>query len=180
MAATSKVTVHIPDDLTFSILSKLPLKPLKRFSSTCKSWSLLFENSDFMNMFRNHFKSKYNPFDGDMCLLLDRKFCHKMLYMLSGERFNFQDRVALDWPPPIQEDPSRIEILGSCSVNGILCLYRGGYGETEIVMWNPTTSEFKVIPPSYQPFENIKLIHSHPLGFGYDRLQDDYKVIRTA
>lgn len=35
---------NIPDDLAFSIMSKLPLKSLKPFGCCCKSWRLLFEN----------------------------------------------------------------------------------------------------------------------------------------
>lgn len=33
-----------PNDLFFSILSKLPLKSLKQFGCVCKSWGLLFES----------------------------------------------------------------------------------------------------------------------------------------
>lgn len=40
-----KVRNHIPNDLAFSILSKLPLKSFKRFECVCKPWALLFENS---------------------------------------------------------------------------------------------------------------------------------------
>ncbi|TKY47513.1 Heat shock protein 83 [Spatholobus suberectus] len=38
-----KLRNHLPDDLALSILSKLPLKSLKRFGCVCKSWALLFE-----------------------------------------------------------------------------------------------------------------------------------------
>jgi molecular chaperone HtpG len=41
-ATNAKVSNHIPEDLAFSILSKLPLKSLKRFGCVRKSWTLLF------------------------------------------------------------------------------------------------------------------------------------------
>jgi len=56
-ATNEKVSTFIHDDITFSILSKLPLKSLKRFECVRKSWSLLFENPLFMNLVRNNFLS---------------------------------------------------------------------------------------------------------------------------
>jgi len=62
-AATDKKKVsnpsHIHDDIAFSILSKLPLKSLTRFTCAKKSWSLLFLNPHFMNLFRTNFISKH-------------------------------------------------------------------------------------------------------------------------
>jgi molecular chaperone HtpG len=48
------VSKHIPDDVAFSILLKLPLKSLKLFEFACKSWSMLFENHYFMSVYGNH------------------------------------------------------------------------------------------------------------------------------
>jgi len=66
-----KVSNHIHDDLAFFILSKLPLKPLKRSSCVHKSWSHLFENPNFTNMYRNYFISSTCEEDGS-CLLLQQ------------------------------------------------------------------------------------------------------------
>jgi len=68
-----------------------------------------------------------------------------------------------------------IFILGSASVNGTLCLYRG----LTTVLWNPATAEFKIIPASLQPKENIEF-NLPPHGFGYDCVTDDFKVIRKV
>ncbi|XP_068503575.1 heat shock protein 83-like [Phaseolus vulgaris] len=45
-----KLGNHLPDDLAFSILFKLPLKSLKRYGCLHKSWALLLENSNFMEL----------------------------------------------------------------------------------------------------------------------------------
>lgn len=37
-----KVSIDIPNDLSFSILLKLSVKTLKHFECVCKSWTLLF------------------------------------------------------------------------------------------------------------------------------------------
>jgi len=80
----------------------------------------------------------------------------------------------LYWPSQIQEEG--IGILGSSSINGILCLYVKDRRQL-MCLWNPTINEFKVIPPS--PFENAPYyiyigINYH--RFGYDCVRDDYKV----
>ena len=59
-AATTNKQVssaHVHDDIAFSILSKLPLKSLTRFTCVQKPRSLLFKNPFFMNMFHNNFLS---------------------------------------------------------------------------------------------------------------------------
>jgi molecular chaperone HtpG len=58
---------HIPDDIAFSILSKLPLKSFKRFECVQKSWSLLFKKHQFrtmfyINLFSNSHRGSY--YDG--------------------------------------------------------------------------------------------------------------------
>jgi len=87
----------------------------------------------------------------------------------------------LNWPSQIEEDyPKGIGILGSSSFNGFLCLYVKGMRQFGY-LWNPTTREFKAIPPS--PFENAPHyvdIEIYYHGFGYDCVRDDYKVIRKV
>ncbi|XP_024628171.1 putative F-box protein At3g16210 [Medicago truncatula] len=180
-SATVKVSNHIYDDVAFVILSKLPLKSLFRFRCVRKSWSLLFENPYFMDMFRRIFLSKNHSYYNDTSLLLHDEY---MLYSLFGERF--ENRVKLDWPNPYGEQFD-FNIYGCASVNGILCIEDAGRIEGihcieelgRVVLWNPTTGEFKVTPPSPSAFESPcwdPMIDLH--GFGYDQVRDDYKVIR--
>ncbi|XP_026410207.1 F-box/kelch-repeat protein At3g06240-like [Papaver somniferum] len=57
-------------------------------------------------------------------------------------------------------------VLGSC--NGLLCL--GTIGSNPLILWNPSTREYKVIiPPDYH------LLLSY--GFGYDSKNNDYKLV---
>jgi len=168
---------HILDDFVFSILSNLPLKSLKRFGCVRRSWALLFENSHFMNLLRNNFICNYQSYYDDTCLLLNlsplyQNHYNSSLFSISGERF--QNMKKLYWPSQIQEEG--IGILGSSSINGILCLYVKDRRQL-MCLWNPTINEFKVIPPS--PFENAPYyiyigINYH--RFGYDCVRDDYKV----
>jgi hypothetical protein len=118
---------HVHDDLALFILSKLPLKSLKRFGCVRKSWSLLFQNPHFMNMLRTHFSS-WNSSDhggGDTFLFLQEPELpvtheyryHGAFYLLPNERF--EDRIKFDLPPPFQNDDSNAYVLSSVSVNGV-------------------------------------------------------------
>ncbi|XP_058744980.1 F-box only protein 8-like [Vicia villosa] len=193
VATNEKVSDHIYDDIALAILSKLPLKSLIRFSCVRKSWSLLFQNSYFMNMFRRNFLSKDLSYYNDTSILLQHiaplsqryKYDPK-LYSLFGDKF--ENMIKLDWPNPY-EDPFDFIIHGS--VNGILCIQdvkSGGRMPESIrcieelgryVLWNPATEEFKIIPTSPFAFECpcwYPIIDFQ--GFGYDRIGDNYKVIR--
>ncbi|WVY93168.1 hypothetical protein V8G54_032256 [Vigna mungo] len=176
-----KLMNHLPDDLLFSIISKLPLKSLKRFGCLQRSWNLLFENSYFMNLFRNNFICNNHSFYDDTSLLLTlapRYVNSTTLYSFSDERL--QNMEKMYWPKQLQEDHcDTFYTLGSSSINGIICLYE--QDEEVAYLWNPSYNEVKVIPPS--PFEPLQyglaLDHKYQ-GFGYDCVRDDYIVIRNV
>ena len=176
-----KVSNHIPDDFTFSILSKLPLKSLIRFKCVRKSWSLLFENPYFMNMYRVNFASNKNySYVDNSCLALDSletDILRQAMFSLYGEKF--ENKVKLDWPPPIQDNEG-LYILDSIA-DGTICFYQG-LALPKITIWNVTTKEFKVRPPS--PLESPPPSYERVMfslhGFGYDHVRNDLKVIRHA
>jgi molecular chaperone HtpG len=122
---SKKVRNYIFDDITFCILSKLPLKSLKRFECMCKSWALLFQNTYFMTMYRNNLMMSSSNCHDDTYFVLHCEpkidyYISTEFYLLSGERF--KNRVKIDWPPPFQQNDNRIFILGYVSINDILCL----------------------------------------------------------
>ncbi|GAU50902.1 hypothetical protein TSUD_238700 [Trifolium subterraneum] len=156
--------LHIHDDLAFSILSKLPLKSLKRFGCV---------RSDYGDTFLILYEAEL--------LLPYRHVYHSSIYLLPDEIF--ENMVKLDLPPPFQEDDTGLHILNSVSINGILCVgqdgIRGRVNSFRAVLWNPATTEFTVIPPS--PYEIVPTYRDPSFrfqGFGYDRVRDDYKLIR--
>ncbi|XP_004507059.1 putative F-box protein At3g16210 [Cicer arietinum] len=167
-----KFGYHIHNDLALSILLKLPLKSLKRFNCVCKSWSQLFENPNFMSMYWSNFiTSNHSSYQDVLFLLIPKtnENKHPGLYSLSGERY--ENKVKLDWPPPFQEDDRGMGMMGTV-INGIVCLYQCRM--PNVVLWNPTTEEFKVIPPS--PTETPVIYEDECFeyhGFGYDLVRDD-------
>ena len=90
---------HLPDDLIFFILSKLHLKSLKRFGCLQRSWTLLFENSHFMNLFHNSFICNNHSSYGDTSLLLSVTIDSTTLYSVSNEWFQNKEKIC--WPNPL-------------------------------------------------------------------------------
>jgi hypothetical protein len=118
------------------------------------------------------------------------------IYFLSDE--TFENNVKLDWPPPFERPHYDLFVFGS-AVNGILCLDRGSVSAFapsvggKVVLWIPSTGEFKVIPNGsieqhkiLQAFPPSTVLEEPPVimtyvgihGFGYDPVTDDYKLIR--
>ncbi|KAL6552942.1 hypothetical protein OROGR_006784 [Orobanche gracilis] len=92
-----KVSNYIPEEIFFSILSKLSLKSLKRFECVQKSWSLLFENHYFMNTFRYKFLSYSEP----ASLILNVLYCGTQLPMQSNSSSEYSE----DWLEDVDCDP---------------------------------------------------------------------------
>lgn len=180
MAHTMKKEVsndYLHEDITFAIISKLPIKSIKRFSCACKSWCSLFENQHFMTMFQKNLLSKTHPLYNDAYLILNHfaKPFHSDLYVLSGDRL--ENKVQLEMPAllPLENGNEHIRILGS-TIDGTICLY-DYIGHTSVALWNIDTDEVNAIPPSYgliRPNSTEYRFH----GFGYDDVRDDYKVIQ--
>ncbi|GAU39233.1 hypothetical protein TSUD_396800 [Trifolium subterraneum] len=179
----------IPDDVGFFILSKLSIKSLKRFGCVCKSWSILFESTYFMTMYSKHFISCHGSHDDYHTFIIANHHGDDDVDGLYHSEFHLlENRLKLNLPSPLQPYSEGICILGSTSVNGILCLRRQpSTQESKYVLWNPLTEEFKAVPPSPaeltptwvegKMFEDEIAEHSFH-GFGYDQLRDDFKVIQ--
>jgi len=174
---------YIPDDISFSILSKLPLKSLKRFTCACKPWSLLFQNPYFMHMVRTNFISMHRSLYNDTYLFLNIKeiLPHPQagsnLYLLSGEKF--ENRVNLTWPVSFQQDEvySYTNMLDS-GINDILCL--SDRDHEVVALWNPATKELETVPSSPAEFLPFDTVWFRLHGYGYDPVNDDYKIIRRV
>ncbi|CAL0312963.1 unnamed protein product [Lupinus luteus] len=183
MAATKdeKVSTNIPHDLVFNILSKLPIKSLKRFSCITPSWADLFENPNFMTMYYHNFFRKNDHDTSSILLKQGIPDTYKdNLFMLYGERF--ENKVKFDWPPPFQgNDIGCIYKLGSI-INDTICVYPriscGTQFDQKVILWNLSSNELKGIRYGYVPcppgIHFMIALH----GFGYDKFTNDYKLIR--
>ncbi|CAI8601560.1 unnamed protein product [Vicia faba] len=175
----------ILDQVPLSILSKLPIKSLKRFGCVRKSWSNLFENPDFMKIYTNQFISRHGSDSDYQTFLLINQFhlpdLPTCFYLHEFHLLN--NKLKFNLPSPFPHSGGYISILTSTSVNGIFFLGQNYLEKVQYVLWNPATQEFMAIPSSpaeltpKRPQSRLYLEHYFH-GFGYDQLRHDFKLIQ--
>ncbi|KVI00591.1 F-box domain, cyclin-like protein [Cynara cardunculus var. scolymus] len=144
---------RLPNVLIVEILSRLPSKSLLRFRSVCKSWLSLISSTEF-----RHNKEVYTVHLDDQQFTLDAEAPIKFPFKIVGP------------------DIYCYTIIGCC--NGVVCLCNDNTTE-EVILWNPSVRRNITLVPSIFPNNYwYKLILV--LGFGYDTMSDDYKVVRVA
>ncbi|KAK1354097.1 hypothetical protein POM88_047353 [Heracleum sosnowskyi] len=77
--------------------------------------------------------------------------------------------VKLPLPPQFDDNITNI-----CSCNGLVCFTNVG-GEV-VHIWNPSTRRFKILPAPNKRSD----YYQNGIGFGFDSVSDDYKVLRIV
>ncbi|XP_019232636.1 PREDICTED: F-box protein At3g07870-like isoform X2 [Nicotiana attenuata] len=159
---------YLPQEVLIEIFLKLPTKSIIQFTSVCKSWYSLITSPNFISTHLNY---------QDEYLLV--RHCSgepvKEIYALFCDNENFDQYAQFDFP---FECYSHFNIVGSC--NGLLCLSDDlwGYRDRSYI-WNPSIRKSVKLPEpiftyrTYGPFD-------HTLGFGFDSVTNDYKVVRIV
>ncbi|OMO95704.1 hypothetical protein COLO4_15716 [Corchorus olitorius] len=153
---------HWPIDIINNILCQLPAKCLIRYKSVSKEWNaLITQDSYFIN---SHLQQQAA---NDISLILVDRERSNCLYSVDLYSFDSFDTVAscLKLPTNITE------VVGSC--NGlILALAKSETHKDHLLLCNISTQEYKILP---NPLPS-KI--SGFYGFGYDSINDDYKILR--
>ena len=154
------MTTHLPQELITQILSILPIKPLVRFQCVSKSWfALIINDSYFINLHLSRSKER-------ILILASPEPLDYLIVNLSNED-RFGEAVKIKHP--LQHSQS-IDIVDTC--NGLVCFINYNADETVLIIWNPLIRKYRKLP--FKPREEL----SHTsFGFGYDRVNDDYKVL---
>ncbi|KDP24674.1 hypothetical protein JCGZ_26452 [Jatropha curcas] len=169
MANNSTADSHsLRDDIVKDILSRLPIKSIKRFESVSKGWYFLFNSHEFIS---THLRtSSLRPF------LLVRQFHNPTgskfsLCLIDG---NTSYEIRIPFLGCLYRFP---KIVGSC--NGLICLDISPCYAFGFVLWNITTKQYKFLP---RPRINDahKPIWMVATGFGYNRRDNDYKLVRIV
>ncbi|XP_043700422.1 F-box protein At3g07870-like [Telopea speciosissima] len=156
-------------DIIGEILSRLPVKSLLRFRCVSQDWRCLISDSFFKTLY-NNLSTEKNPSslvitDRTNFYTVEDNSCHK----LDIPFLNSTELLGNWW--------REIKVLGLC--NGLLCFSfsdaNGGYQYRDcIYLLNPATRELKKLP--HIPFEIFRY-HSPRVGFGFDPMSKDYKVV---
>ncbi|XP_023915929.2 F-box/kelch-repeat protein At3g06240 [Quercus suber] len=201
---------YFPNVLIVDILSRLPVKSLIRFRCVSKSWFSLISSHDFNTEHHNRTLSNttkdspyllFSHYDLKMkkvrfaLLSSDDPFPlkhfskhfpdtpNRRILMKQAEKRGFfaypSDFVEL--PCPYQSPMNKLFIAGSC--NGLVCLADdapSGDHVTFLILWNPSIRKAISLPPS--PVVNVPVFYKavDHLGFGYDPITDDYKLVRLV
>ncbi|KAH7836497.1 hypothetical protein Vadar_002088 [Vaccinium darrowii] len=154
----------IPIELIVDILLRLPVKPLLRFRCVSKPFCALIDSHDFI---RSHLKRSIETKSHRSLLLVD--------YILCSTNFeSLHNAVEFDHPFKSIDNPTGI--LGSC--DGLICLFNDGE-EQLLAIWNPSTRRCKKLPYTGIELPGYATGVMHAIcGFGYDRVSDDYKLVR--
>ncbi|KAM7503254.1 hypothetical protein LguiB_002158 [Lonicera macranthoides] len=166
----------LPRDIIIDILTRLPVRSVLRFKSVCRSWYVILSNPNFTS---KHFKNRtiLNNRHEDRCFLFTRNYSDDDI--INGITFLSNDKainVPIKLEIPFLRKSKPLRVSGTC--NGLVCLSILPLGSI-ILLWNPATREFKDLPIAKIPRPKqgpIKVA----LGFGFDPVADDYKVLRIV
>ncbi|KAL3638987.1 hypothetical protein CASFOL_016894 [Castilleja foliolosa] len=152
----------LPEELMVCILTRLPVKTIVRFKSVCKPWFHLFSTPEFKKWHKGQFSSDPK----NQCFIVHSFNRHRSEPKNQFSIFNIESPTILDHPFA-HAQYVEIYTVGCC--NGLVCIRRG----QEIVLWNPAMKLSKTIPlkDCGRPFRMLSL------GFGYDAIGDDFKVV---
>ena len=164
----------LPQELITEILFQLPVKFLLRFLCVSKSSSALIRDPDFIKI---HFE--INKERTIIVQTRTRDDDHKPLNLNHYYLLNFSDenQPVEVFPPFYHPEDSfyYTRIIDCC--NGLVC--NSTNDDNTIVIWNPSIRKYKKLPPT-PTGRNIPSISALPnFSFGYDPVNDDYKVLKT-
>ncbi|KAL3642384.1 hypothetical protein CASFOL_013199 [Castilleja foliolosa] len=138
----------LPEELMLCILSRLPVKTITRFKSVCKPWFHLFSTPEFKKLHQAQFSMS-----------------QKNQFSIFNIEYYKKKPTILDHPFAHAQN-IKLDTVGCC--NGLFCIRRG----QEVVLWNPATKMSKTVPLKDRGPNNMV-----SLGFGYDAIEDDFKVV---
>ncbi|XP_022714886.1 F-box protein CPR30-like [Durio zibethinus] len=156
----------VPTDVITDVLRRLPVKTLVRFKCVSKPWGSLIDDSDFAKL-HLHLSFKTNS---NVRLVLDSRAANDdKAYSVDFDSLGNLEQLPRPFATKLSGYCSRI--FGSC--NGLLAVY---HYEAGIALWNPSTRTCHYLPPLI--CGDVIKGDYHILGFGYDVIGNDYKVVK--
>nr|XP_027118269.1 F-box/kelch-repeat protein At3g23880-like [Coffea arabica] len=188
---------HLPPELIFDILLRLPVKSLLRFMCVSKSWNSLISSPEFI---KTHLKETSNARNTAHRKLIFSSFygvpvldfvteCNLdcVLYSPTIEATDIVTHIvasSMTEATKIQHPAKKsIDIVGSC--NGLVCIAMehifnpfasDSIRDLCLFLWNPSIRKYRKLPQCSFGFDFEKSDVA-ACGFGYDELHDDYKFI---
>ncbi|KAL2530864.1 F-box/kelch-repeat protein [Forsythia ovata] len=161
----------LPQELIFDIISRLPVKSLVQFRCVCKSWLSLISSPEFA---KTHLKISSEKNRGEPDSLAFGRCTEHGVTLHSCNLDSFMHETKSINAAEIYGDTMVSSLWMIGSINGLICL---SVRPNEIFLWNPSIRKSKALPPSGFHCGQYSFVSTY--GFGYDSLNDDYKVVET-
>ena len=191
--ASKMMYIIIPDDIIMGIFLRLPAKYVFKLRCVCKYWYNLISNPDFIKLHLHHHQhvdqTNHSILVFDYSPSTDYDH-HTMVHSLNYYYKNnsIDDASPAKWvsiSTPINwklQNGSNYVPLGSC--NGLLCIFTSESAWSSgngIRVLNPCTKQCKELPQlDHERIVPAAATYGHSTyGFGYDRINDDYKLVKN-
>ncbi|KAL2530258.1 F-box/kelch-repeat protein [Forsythia ovata] len=161
---------NLSQEIITEILLRLPVKSLVKFRCVSKSWLSLISSTQFA---KNHLKISSQKNKGEHDNLVFGYLRDPLVILRSFNLDSFMHDIrSLDAAKVngFVMDSISLLMVGSC--NGLICVRDNIH---EIFLWNPSIRKSKELPDSGSPY-----FLSLTYGFGFDDINDDYKVVETC
>lgn len=166
----TKPNKHIPDDVVFNILSRLPAKSLSRFRCVSKGWRSLIQDPAFIDCYFEQSKKRQDDhFYKVSMICVDSRYpnyYHSMIYSINKDMFTVEKNFYC----------VSHRFVSTSSCNGLIC-FIGNLDETGkyyVQVRNPVSDETLILP--YFDFGWNE--QTTPMtGIGFDSITRNYKVV---
>ncbi|KAK1353430.1 F-box domain-containing protein [Heracleum sosnowskyi] len=163
--------MELPTKMLDEILCRVPVKYLLRCRSVSKGWCSLIDSTPFV---KKQLKQALECNAGGLIINQGGQF-----YLAEDFRTSFDadDVVAEEISEPLKARISGADFVGAA--NGLICVSKNKM--KEVYIFNPSTRKLKKVPGAPAEFpRSFHMAETCLCGFGYDHLNDDYKVVKIA
>ncbi|XP_076914490.1 F-box/kelch-repeat protein At3g23880-like [Bidens hawaiensis] len=164
--------MELPLEIITNILYRLPVKSPSRFRCVSKSWQAQLSEPQFIKHHQDILNHNHLIFSG---IWYSNTSFSSSLYSLPCNQLEENPKKLSSELPC----PDIFIFLGSC--NGLVLGFVEDFiNAHSLVIFNPTTVEFFILPESDYEMVNRLLEIDIMYGFGYDASTDDYKVVTIS
>ncbi|KMT04124.1 hypothetical protein BVRB_8g185740 [Beta vulgaris subsp. vulgaris] len=167
---------NFPKDVLSDICLRLPTKTLVICACTCKTLLSFITSPEFMASHNK--KSKDKPFTLLRYYIEGEKSSKEYFALHPDNGFSESNLMFRELPAKFRRCNRCFNFVGSC--NGVICLSDDISSYTNVIyLWNPSIRKAVEVP-----YPNFTFGPCGPydmcVGFGFDELTNDYKVVRLV